>query len=672
MFHDQSIADLDADMHDSISIISADSSMNSDNSIPPETFSDAIQQWPLEKWIHTRFCHTYPVHNWAHDRLVRVLLFALYCHRQTLPSPGEISAATCIAKELRFILDDDIWALIEQLVMAEGMLRWKELSGQESWKPDFREMSKDERGMMVLFSDATSDSLYPNSIIDMGPLAFQEAAYFLTDPVDLCPDQPDIIGIVAYLGGPTFETSFNIIDIPTIDSATCICGICNNLQEDLQRIPDNFQMKYLAMAVSDGRGGCRALESAWDPLLTKAEEWIASLMERIESPFADFFPYTSERRLGISVIEVLIKLYLKIYCHLNTRQLLHFVTYLRYRHISESSIVEPSDLTQEDFAYVTPADLDDDSQPVISTAGGWLYDNSGGGLHDETSTIDFIPGSDIFHIRYLSEVDDDIKAIRMPLVEFVGPIFMPPDHAGGAALHVPETYTPLLSSKIGPMTVDLSWKSIHGFPLLCDSQSNKPPRFTSSNKLLDDKYGAQISISFARRLYRTWWRPQVAVGRSCPHRDGYNRATRCSVTSNQVLLQVKPKDDPLPDRWLQKADDDDRPADAKQTGAIFFQHHSEMTSLLTELQGSFERGRLCIVRCGDEEGPVEPLIILGASLGMKAYIFHLKECWYCACTRMRAQRCTLGIVIGTKVVTKCIHCEESDRCVDRIFRELGM
>jgi len=136
---------------------------------------------------------------------------------------------------------------------------------------------------------------------------------------------------------------------------------------------------------------------------------------------------------------------------------------------------------------------------------------------------------------------------------------------------------------------------------------------------------------------------------------------------------VKPKDDPLSDRFSHKVDgdNDDNPAEAKKTGAIFFQHHRDITSFLTEQQGPFQRGRLCIVRCGDEEGPVEPLIILGASLGMKAYIFHSKECWHCACTRMRAQRCTLGITIGAKVITKCIHCNESDRRVDRIIRELG-
>ena len=102
-------------------------------------------------------------------------------------------------------MDDDIWALIEPLVLAEGMLEWKELSDPMNWTPDFRKMSKDERGVMVFFADATSDSLNPDSAIDPGPLAFQEAAYFLTDPVDLCPDQPDIVGLASYLGVPLLK-----------------------------------------------------------------------------------------------------------------------------------------------------------------------------------------------------------------------------------------------------------------------------------------------------------------------------------------------------------------------------------------------------------------------------------------------------------------------------------
>jgi hypothetical protein len=85
-----------------------------------------------------------------------------------------------------------------------------------------------------------------------------------------------------------------------------------------------------------------------------------------------------------------------------------------------------------------------------------------------------------------------------------------------------------------------------------------------------------------------------------------------------------------------------------------------------------EHGRLCIVRCGNEEGPADPLVILGASLGMRAYTFHFQECWHCACARMRARGCTLGIVTGTKVITKCIHCMVAEERAERIIAELGV
>ena len=170
--------------------------------------------------------------------------------------------------------------------------------------------------------------------------------------------------------------------------------------------------------------------------------------------------------------------------------------------------------------------------------------------------------SDSFNIRFLSTADDDdIKAIRMPLIEFVGPIFMPPDHATLDAHEVPPP--PLSASHGVEITMDLSWESIHGFPLLCNAASDKRPHFSTRNDVRDDKYGAQISATYGDRLFRTWWRPQVVVGRPCTHRDEYNRMTRCSLTSRQVLLQVKPsrRNEPLESRWLQTDVDMERDND---------------------------------------------------------------------------------------------------------------
>lgn len=675
--------DNDIDCDSSASEDSDDTFMGSNYSIPPETFSDAIQTWPLEQWIHTRFCRTYKVHNWAHDRLARVLLFEFFCHRQTLPTPEDISITLSVARGLRRNWGDDIWALIEPLILVEGMCTWGEMAGGTNGALDFQGMSKEERGIMVFFSDATRDSLDPNSMMIAGPTAFQGVAYFLTDPVNICPDHPDIIGLTAYLGSSIQQTSLDIIDIPTIDPACCHCGKCNNLQEDLQRIPENFQMKYLAVSISNRRNGCHALEKAWNPLFTKAEEWVDSIMDRIECPF-DFFPFISERRIGISVLEILINQYLEINSHFDTRQLLRFMTHLRYRHVwAEKDMDSPSEMMQDDFGFVTQLDpFHEDSPHIISAAGGWLYDIAGGGLDDQTSTIYFIPQTETFIVHFLSTIEDDITAIRMPVMEFTGPIFTPPDHATLDAPEVPLSLSEYSiwsnNNQAAIITVDLSWESIHGFPLLCDTKLGTSPNFSRRNNLQYDKYAAQISARYSNRIIRTWWRPQVVVGRPCTHRDDYSRMTRCSLTSKQVLLQVKPHIDPLSSRWSQTDDDvgvDDDQAEARETGSTFFRHLKDITSFLTGSQGPFERSRLCIVRCGDgddsEEGPVDPLIILGASLGMKMYIIHSRECWNCACERMRAESRTLGIVTGTKLITKCTHCEESDRRAERIIKELG-
>jgi hypothetical protein len=215
----------------------------------------------------------------------------------------------------------------------------------------------------------------------------------------------------------------------------------------------------------------------------------------------------------------------------------------------------------------------------------------------------------------------------------------------------------------------LSQSIFHDSPLLSeDNDDDSIPCFGA--EIVDyEGYEAQISTSFGNRLIRTWWQPEVEVGRPCPHENAYRRTTHCSLTSNQVLLQVKPSHDSL---WINRPEGEVLCSLSDEGASMFFQHHKHVTARLSERQGPFEHGRLCIVRCGDQEGPADPLIILAASLGLKAYIFHFRECWNCALTRMIAQRCTLGIVTGAQVITKCGHCTVADDRANRIITELGM
>ena len=650
-----------------------DVSMASDETDSPPTLFDAFQELPLQDWVHLRFCRTYSVHGWAHDRLIRSLLFSSFCHQQSLPLPQDVLTAIHVAKRLRIKLTSDIWSLIEPFLLVEGMQEWENLAGQDEWKFEFGAMGRGARGMMLIFADAASDSrlINPDSIFVSEPPAFHTVFSFLTHPAIHCPAELDIIDTVSVERGLSV-----VFDFPELDPATCICGKCVRAHLHLQENLDDFQLQYLSlMAGSESRGSCDALERAWDPLMTKAEQWMDTFINRIECVF-DLFPFVSERRLGIAIMDVSFKLHLKIGAHLDTSQLLLFVSYLRFCHVSQDSFITPpatmSD-TSNDFAFITPADPNDrDSVDVLSTAGGWLYDIAGGGLDDQDATIFFIPNSDTFKIRYLSTCILDIQPVRMPRMELRALVTFPPEHA---MLDAPEVPSPDSSiphdDHAEPIVVDLSEDSTHGFPILANSDSHDSPGYSTRNTTYGG-YGAQISTSFSNRIIRTWWKPQVEVGRPCPHASAYGRMTRCSLTSKQVLLQIRPSAiDPLTARWAGVRSGFGQQAEGIETLTIFFQHQKDVTALLTERQGPFERGRLCIVRCGNEEGPVDPLIILAASLGLKTYILHFRECWNCACSRMVERRCALGVVTATKVVTKCAHCVVADRRAERIIVELG-
>ena len=628
-----------------------DTSMLSDYGL---SLADAFQDWPLEEWIHARFCHVYHLHGWAHDRFVRVLLFSLFSHQQSLPSNDEVLTAIHVAKRFRRRLGDDICATIEPFVVANSMKGWTEsgVTGDHPWIPKFRDMSKDERGLTVIFSDAAREVLNLDSIMEPGPPTFYEAYSFLTDPTVDCPDQSDILAI------PLVEDSSRRphFDVPSVDPERCTCSNCVTSQYHLHQDLDHFQMKYLAILSGSNMSGCHAIEMAWDPFMTEAERWVDTFTNRIDCPF-ELYPNISERRLGIAIVEVLFTLKLNIGVHLDTRQLLRFLTHLRFRHLyPEQFSNDTTELLKDNFAYVMPADPDDENPlDVLSTAGGWLYDLAGGGLDDPNATIYFIPNSETLEIRHISTSIPEIQAIHMPEREINVPTIIPPDHTAMDALTTTFDNMSDLPEPSG-IIMELSEDVKHGFSFLGSSREG---------------YGVQLSTTYCNRLIQTWWRPKVEVGRPCLHIPEYGRMTRCSLTSDQVLLQLKPQSE---SNIQLETSTEALLVNPETIGqgvkSAFLTEHKEKTRHLTAWQAPLEPGRLCIVRCGPKEGPVDPVILLAGSLGMRVYIFHFKECWNCACLRMRALGCTLGIAFGTKVITKCGHCTLADERARRIITEL--
>jgi hypothetical protein len=186
-----------------------------------------------------------------------VVLFDPFCHRQIFPSSRDILIVTHVARRLRLRLGDDICSLIEHDILTEGMQEWSCSVGNTRWAPAFNDMTKDERGMMVIFIDVTRESSDPHTIMDLGSVAFQEAKSFLTNPAAHCPEQADVIDVASIEGPPTRGPPF---DIPNMEPDNCICGKC------------------LAMSSSVDRNGCDALEMMWNPLLNEAEQWVDTFM----------------------------------------------------------------------------------------------------------------------------------------------------------------------------------------------------------------------------------------------------------------------------------------------------------------------------------------------------------------------------------------------------------
>jgi hypothetical protein len=225
-----------------------------------------------------------------------------------------------------------------------------------------------------------------------------------------------------------------------------------------------------------------------------------------------------------------------------------------------------------DFAFITAAEPDGEGTvDVISTAGGWLYDYVGGGLDDHDATLFFIPSSDLLKIRHISMPLPALQSVRMPQVNFTIPTLIPPNHDAldAPAVDHPALFVPFTAE---PVIVDLSLDSAHGFPFISVNHDDDGPSFKAHNLRGYDGYGAQISTLFCNRLIRTWWRPQVEVGRPCPHSDDYGRMTRCSLTSKQILLQVKPLVDPLSTRQRLSSFSSTQ-NEAEQVADIFSRYH---------------------------------------------------------------------------------------------------
>lgn len=105
-------------------------------------------------------------------------------------------------------------------------------------------MTKEDRGLMVIFSDVENEFFLPTASLPQGPPAFMDVFSFLIDPALDCPDEPDIVEITRFLeGGAEFgrenvEGGGSAFQIPVLGSTACSCGRYGELSDEVHRMDE--------------------------------------------------------------------------------------------------------------------------------------------------------------------------------------------------------------------------------------------------------------------------------------------------------------------------------------------------------------------------------------------------------------------------------------------------
>jgi hypothetical protein len=173
-------------------------------------FADALVSYPLEKWIHERFCSVYAVHDFAHDRFVRALLFSFSTAHQCLPTLEEAALAMVVVRQLWRHWPDDILDIIATMLFGQGMSEWVACEiHQPLWTIPPLELSINERAIMLIFSDPCKVSADGTPDRWQIPaVAFNDIHRFLIEPHILCPNTPDIMSLP--LVGQDLPSLYNV------------------------------------------------------------------------------------------------------------------------------------------------------------------------------------------------------------------------------------------------------------------------------------------------------------------------------------------------------------------------------------------------------------------------------------------------------------------------------
>lgn len=372
------------------------------------------------------------------------------------------------------------------------------------------------------------------------------------------------------------------------------------------------------------------------PRNSAAEEWLEDLVSRVECQFT-LFPLMEEldRRTGPTVLEIANALGVRVGSHISDQELLRLIVMLSIitddfpPAVPKSPgpfglgyvVTMPWVLDREDYRIID-SDDDDDGQSgpdrVLFVNGGWMYDAVG------LDGVSVLHERENWKIVYHTTVPAKFSAVCMP--NFTGDFvsFFPHLHDLADLNGQSSSLNPSHAQDEEPtITLVLSnWQS-DAFPLLSVSSSTaNTPR---------GALAALIRVECFGRVVETVWKPDVKQGSPCEHKSLWGHSTRCSPTAINLLQQVLPPNSYDIDAGysgdnstlFQESDFFiSKDISSQRQGILreLIEEQMRRVGPLMKVGSPLERTRVCIVRCGVRDGPVDALVVLAASLKKKVYV----------------------------------------------------
>ncbi|KZT35946.1 hypothetical protein SISSUDRAFT_1130737 [Sistotremastrum suecicum HHB10207 ss-3] len=654
----------------------------------------------VNNFIHQRFCSIYRVHSWAHDGLIRALIFSTFVRLGRLPDPSELAAIFVLVKDLRQSrLSDDVFSLVIPYLRDQNMTQWRAFSDDNPSELPLATLSQFPKSLLLAFVDISKSKDYD---LDFSPC--QQIRAFLADPLFESWESEETWELPE-IGHSLFIHPEN--QLPPLNTKICKCGQCDAIQRRVEKNSAHFRHVYFRIVDAGIRRGCQALQLSWEPLLQRAEGWLDEAMHRVQCD-AEAFP-TNAPRLGPAIVDAARWLIILIGRPLSTPNLLRLVTCLRgYATSDPIPLKSTFDPEPDDLGYLiwVPAGTESDSGsdnesqsslsdvPELVAGGNWLPELSVNPLDNASSKILIISHADVYSVKTAPTVMDDQYDLALQMPRHPSPdkpFHLPTRHND---IFQPEVQSEGASVESPAVEIHVSRQETHLFPVI------SLLRISSGSLFHHKRVAVKLSTSIGSRTVETVWRPEIFLGRRCEHRELYRTANRCSLSATEVLHQVrpglptyeeecsrlieaiprKPASDPEARREDESVSSDDEDDDdywgehddeeAKASHSLWLRSRiqwrhevedmvlrqaSRQTVQLRAQGGPFESRKALMIRVNEEEH-LRPLIILAASSGRRTYLIDYQECWDCASQRMMTAQCSVGIATGVTQLSTCDTC----------------